>query len=117
MKKYISFFTFILFFSCSEKKNEFITFDASRDTTFIIERSSGNPTIVFSIKGFITDSVTIFINNHGTKYYDNQRLVIKLDSGKVNIINERSDFYADEALFTFKHLNNKKGKLTIKASL
>ncbi len=93
------------------------TFDASKDTSFVVERSSGRPMIIFSIEGNVADSVLIYINYHESKGYDHQRLEIKLDSGKIDMKNQLWDFYADKALFTLKHLNNKKGKLTIKASL
>lgn len=101
---------------CSEKPTIY-TFEATKDTSFIIERGTSAPTISLDIDGYLTDSALIIINYHKSWVKDDVKLEIPLDSGKISIVDKRWDFYDHYAKITFKHLNNKKGKLTIKASL
>ena len=118
MKKYI--ILSILLSGCfSEQKNEPITVDASRDTTFVV-KSNGSDFINFrySIEGYVQDSVKIevsyFKKAQGNK---NVKLDIPIKAGKVEIKNGMWDFYSSKALVEFKHLNNRKGKLIIKAEI
>ena len=119
MKKY-TFLLFLLLAGCSsEKTNVPIILDASKDTTFVVEDNDNNHVFLkYNIEGELDDSVKIEVS-----YFkkatgnENVRLDIPLQAGKVKIKDGIWDFYADKALFTFKHLNNKKGRLSIKASL
>lgn len=93
--------------------------DASKDTTFVVEDDDYNHVFLkYNIEGELDDSVKIEVS-----YYkkatgnENVRLDIPLQAGKVKIKDGIWDFYAAKALFTFKHLKNKKGRLSIKASL
>lgn len=117
MKKYI--FLFLLLSGCfSKKKNEPFTFDASKDTSFIVEDDDIHHVFLkYTIVGQLEDSTHIVVTYHNPKGNENVKLDIPLNAGKVEIKNGIWDFYDSKALFTFKHLNNKKGKLTIKASL
>ena len=117
----IKYFVIIfIFFSCSkERVLETYTFDASKDTSFIINRSSSLALRVeFDIKGEMQDSSMLIISYYQSKLDPNSKFEIPLGSGVINIKNGTHDFYDGNAslLFTFKHLNNKKGKLSIKAS-
>jgi hypothetical protein len=118
MKKYLVLSIFLS--GCfSEKVNEPITLDASRDTTFVIE-SNGNDFINFrySIEGYVQDSVKIEVSYFKkAKGNENVKLDIPLKAGKVKIKNKMWDFYASKAIVEFKHLNNRKGKLIIKAEI
>lgn len=119
MKKY-TFLLFLLLAGCSSKKtNVPIILDASKDTKFVVEDDDYNHVFLkYNIEGELDDSVKIEVS-----YFkkatgnENVRLDIPVQAGKVKIKDGIWDFYAAKALFTFKHLNNKKGKLTIKASL
>jgi hypothetical protein len=121
MKKYII-VPFLLSGCFSEKRNEPVTFDASRDTSFVVE-SNGSDYINlrYNIEGQLEDSthivVTYYITDYRTKDIENAKLNIPLQAGKVEIKNGIWDFYGPKAFFNFKHLNNKKGKLTIKAEI
>ena len=123
MKKYtIIAFVAFLFFSCSRAKRtpETYTFDASKDTSFIVSRTSSLALRVeYDIKGQMEDSSLLIISYYQSKLNPDAKLEVPLGSGEINIKNRTFDFYEEDAkaLFTFKHLNNKKGKLTIKASL
>jgi hypothetical protein len=121
MKKYFA-IVILLLFSCSRKERTptYYTFDASKDTSFIVERTSPMALRVeYDIKGQLEDSSIVIISYYQSKLNSNSKLEIPLGSGEINIKNRNFDFYESDAkaLFTFKHLNNKKGKLTIKASL
>ncbi|MCU0469681.1 MAG: hypothetical protein MUF58_13860 [Arcicella sp.] len=118
MKKYISLF-FLLSGCFAEKANDPIIVDASKDTSFVIEdHDSHHVFIKYNIEGQLDDSAKIEISYFKkAKGNENIKLDIPLQAGKVKIKDGIWDFYADKALFTFKHLNNKKGQLTIKASL
>lgn len=103
----ISALIFIQFSCTKERKPETFTFDASKDTSFVLTRSSSQPiSIVYSIKGQIGGNTELVISYYKVKV--DSKLKISLDSGLVNIKDRRHDFYQDKALFTFKHLNNKK---------
>ena len=120
MKKYIIIAT--LFISCSRAKRtpETYTFDASKDISFVVSRSSPMALRVeFDIKGQLQDSSVLIISFFQSKLNPDKKLEVPLSSGIVNLKDRTFDFYDGNAksLFTFKHLNNKKGKLTIKASL
>jgi hypothetical protein len=120
MKKY--FVILCLFFSCSsrERTPKYYTFDASKDTSFIVERTSPMALRVeYDVKGQVEDSTLLIISYYQSRVDSNAKLEIPLSSGLISIKDRAYDFYDSnaKALFTFKHLNNKKGKLTIKASL
>ena len=116
MKKYI--FLLLLLFGCfSEKKNEQITFDASRDTSFIVERSSENPSIRISVNGYLAQNANIVINYHESRVDTNVKYYIPLFAGKIELKEIPWDFYGDKARVTFQHLENKKGRITVKAIL
>jgi hypothetical protein len=119
MKKYLIIFSLFLF-SCSSKRRTpaYYTFDASKDTSFVVSRSSPMALRVeFDIKGQLDDSSMLVISYYNSKVNINTKLEVPLNPGVINLNNRAFDFYEGDALFTFKHLNNKKGKLTIKASL
>jgi hypothetical protein len=120
MKKYIIITS--LFLSCSrrERTPSNYTFNASKDTSFIVERTSPMALRVeYDIEGQLQDSSILIISYYKSKLNPNSKLEIPLGSGGINMKSRTYDFYDGNAsaLFTFKHLNNKKGKLTIKASL
>ena len=118
MKKYI--FLFLLSSGCfAEKVNEPIIVNVSRDTTFVVE-SNGNDFINFrySIEGYVQDSVRVIVSYFKkVNGNENVKLDIPLKAGKVKIKNKMWDFYPSKALVEFKHLNNRKGKLIIKAEI
>ena len=112
----------LLTLSCSRAKRtpETYTFDASTDTSFIVSRSSPMALRVeFDIKGQLQDSSMLIISYYQSKLNPDGKLEVPLSSGIVNLKDRTFDFYDGnaKALFTFKHLNNKKGRLSIKASL
>jgi hypothetical protein len=111
----------LIFFSCSkERVPSTYTFDASKDTSFVVDRSSSLALRVeFDIKGQLQDSSMLIISYYQSKLNPDSKLEVPLSSGEINIKNRTFDFYDGnaKALFTFKHLNNKKGELSIKASL
>lgn len=119
MKKYI--FLFLPLSGCfSEKINEPIILDASRDTSFVV-KSNGSDYVNFryNIEGYVQDDamlVVTYYKSEGTTN-ENVKLTIPIYAGKVEIKNGMLDFYDSKALVTFKHLNNKKGKLIIKAEI
>lgn len=117
MKKYLI-ITYI-FFSCSKERiPETYTLDASKDTSFVVSRSSSMALRVeFDIKGQLEDSSILVISYYKSKGNANIKLDVPLNPGVINVKGRTFDFYENNALFTFKHLNNKKGKLSIKASL
>ena len=103
----------------SERKNKPIILDANKDTTFVVE-SNGNDFINFryNVEGYVQDSVSIEVSDFKkAKGNENVKLTIPLKAGKVEIKNGMWDFYAQKALVEFKHLDNKKGKLIIKAEI
>jgi hypothetical protein len=119
MKKYLIIFSLFLF-SCSSKRRTpaYYTFDASKDTSFVVNQTSGmSLRVEFDVKGEIEDSSMLIITYYQSKLNANSKFEVLLSPGTVNLENKVTDFYEGDALFTFKHLNNKKGKLTIKASL
>ncbi len=111
---------FIAFCSYSERKAETITFVASKDTSFIVENSSGYRVFLrYDIEGFVESDAQLrvtYYEGYNSKNKD-LKLEIPLFAGDVKIKDKYWDFYDSKALFTFKHLDNKKGKLTVKASL
>ena len=117
MKKYIIITS--LFLSCSKERTPKIyTFDASKDTSFVVNKTSSMAIRVeFDVTGQLQDSSMLVISYYKSKGNANIKLDVPLSPGIVNIKDRKFDFYEDNALFTFKHLNNKKGKLSIKASL
>lgn len=116
MKKYV--FLFPLLISCSKARVPITyTFDASKDTSFIVERSSENPSIRISADGYLTHNANIVINYYESKVDTNLKYYIPLFAGKIELKDVPWDFYADKARVTFQHLENKKGKITIKAVL
>jgi hypothetical protein len=117
MKRYLA--ILFLLFSCSKERVPInYTFDASKDTSFIVNRSSSMPIRVdFDIIGQLQDSSILVISYYKSKGNANIKLDVRLNAGLINMKGRTFDFYEDNALFTFKHLNNKKGKLSIKASL
>ena len=119
MKKYI--IIIFLFLSCSRERTPTVyTFDASKDTSFVVDRSSPMALRVeFDIKGQLQDSSILIISYYQSKLNPDSKLEVPLSSGVIDIKDRTYDFYDGDAkaLFTFKHLNNKKGKITIKASL
>lgn len=119
MKKYLLLSIFLS--GCfSEKVNEPIILDASRDTSFVVE-SNGSDYVNFkyNIEGYLQDSVKLVITYYKSEGTTNEnvKLDIPVKAGKVEIKNGMWDFYDSKALVTFKHLNNKKGKLIIKAEI
>ena len=119
MKKYL-FLSFLLSGCFSEKKNTPFILDASRDTSFIVEDNDIHHVFLkYSIEGQLDDSVKVEVSYYNSKGTGNEnaKLNIPLKAGKVEMKDRFWDFYSSKALITFKHLNNKKGKLTIKASL
>jgi len=93
--------------------------DASRDTSFVVE-SNGSDYVNFkyNIEGYIQDCVKVEVSYFKkAKGNENVKLTIPLKGGKVEIKNGMWDFYAQKALVEFKHLDNKKGKLIIKAEI
>ena len=117
MKKYTIIAS--LFLSCSKERTpQIYTFDASKDTSFVVSKSSSMAIRVeYEVKGQLQDSSMLIISYYKSKGNANIKLDVPLSSGIVNIKDRKFDFYEDNALFTFKHLNNKKGTLSIKASL
>ena len=119
MKKYIV--VALLILGCSRERTPTVyTFDASKDTSFVLDRSSSLALRVeFDIKGQLQDSSILIISYYQSKLNPDSKLEVPLSSGIIDMRNRAFDFYDGDAkaLFTFKHLNNKKGKLTIKASL
>lgn len=94
------------------------TFDASKDTSFVVNQTSGmSLRVEFDVKGELEDSSMLVISYYNSKVNANNKFEVPLSSGIVNLENRVTDFYEGDALFTFKHLNNKKGRLSIKASL
>ena len=121
-KLIIKYFIIIfIFISCSkERVPKTYTFDASKDTSFIVDRSSSLALRVeFDISGQMQDSSMLTISYYQSKLNPNSKLDVPLGFGIIDMKNRTYDFYDGDAkaLFTFKHLNNKKGKLSIKASL
>jgi hypothetical protein len=108
-----------IFFGCSKQRiPAYYTFDASKDTSFVVNQTSGmSLRVEFDVKGEIEDSSMLVISYYNSKGNANVKLDVPLSAGIVNLKDRTYDFYEGDALFTFKHLNNKKGKLTIKASL
>jgi hypothetical protein len=117
MKKYLVLFP--LFLSCyKERVPATYTFDASKDTSFVVSKTSSTAIRVeFDVKGELEDSSMLVISYYKSKVNINTKLEVPLNPGVINLNDRAFDFYEEEALFTFKHLKNKKGKLTIKASL
>ncbi|MEA5404822.1 hypothetical protein VB776_17945 [Arcicella sp. DC2W] len=120
MAKYI----FILLFttSCSlftGVNTVTTTIDATKDTTFFLNGKGGGPSIIFDINGYLSDSTLIEIAYHESKDNPNTNLTltIPLNAGKVHLKDVRRDFYGAHAKISFKHLENKKGKLKISASM
>ena len=107
----------IFFLRCSNPKQYSCTIETDKDTSFIIERSSENPSIRVSVNGYLTHDANIVVNYHESKVDTNLKYYIPLFVGEINLKEVPWDFYADKARITFKHQENKKGKLTIKASL
>jgi len=110
-----------LFFSCSEgvRTPATYTFDASKDTSFVVSRSAPSPPlrVEFDITGQLEDSSMLVISYFKNTINANNKYEFPLSPGVINWKNRTCDFFEDDAIITFKHLNNKKGKLTIKASL
>ena len=120
MKKYtIIIFIAFLFCSCfGGRTPTTCTFDASKDTSFVISRTSLMPVIVrFDITGQLEDSSMLVISYFKNTPNAHNKYEFPLSPGVINWKDKPCDFFEDDAIFTFKHLNNKKGKLTIKASL
>lgn len=117
MKKYIIIVS--VFLSCSKERVPITySFDASKDTSFVVSRTSSMPIRVdFDVNGQLEDSSMLVISYYKSKGNANIKFEYPLNPGVVNLKNGTTDFYEDNALFTFKHLNNKKGELSIKASL
>ena len=118
MKKYV--FLFSLLVSCSKERTPTTyTFDASKDTSFVVSRSAPRPPlrVEFDITGQLEDSSMLVISYFKNTINANNKYEFPLSSGVVNWKNRTCDFFEDDAIITFKHLKNKKGKLTIKASL
>lgn len=94
--------------------------DASKDTSFVVENSNGYRVFLrYNIEGFVENDAQLtvsYFEGYNSKSKD-LKLEIPLFASNVQIINKEWDFYDSKALFTFKHLNNKKGKLTVEASL
>lgn len=106
--------------SCSRAKRtpKTYTFDASKDTSFIVSKTS--PTalrVEFDVKGELQDSSMLIISYYNSVGNANNKFEVPLNPGIVNLENRAVDHYEGDALFTFKHMNNKKGRLSIKASL
>ena len=125
MKNYIIVIVFIMccLLSCTkERVSATVTFDASKDTTFIVERHAQTPTSMkYNIQGHLDNKALLIITYYKSevKGNENVKLEIPLDSGKVSINDKYWDFYDNtyHALITFKHLKNNKGKLTVNTAL
>ena len=117
MKKYIIIAS--LFLSCyRERVPKTYTLDASKDTSFVVNKTSPMALRVeFDVKGQLEDSSMLVISYYNSKVNANNKFEVPLSPGVVNLENKVTDFYEGDALFTFKHLKNKKGRLSIKASL
>lgn len=118
MAKYI--FILLLATSCSlfsEMNSVTKKIDTSKDTSFIVDRGADGSSIILNIDGYLSDSALIVITYHESKGNENVEMTIPLDAGEVHLKNVRRDFYDNHAKITFKHFNNKKADLTIKASL
>ena len=117
MKKYI--IIVVLFLSCSKERTPKIyTFDASKDTSFVVNQTSGmSLRVEFDVKDELQDSSMLVVSYYNSIGNANNKYEFPLSPGVVNLENKVCDHYEGDALFTFKHLNNKKGKLSIKASL
>lgn len=110
----------IAFCNCSERKVETITFVTSKDTSFVVENNSGYHVFLrYNIEGYVESDAQLTVTYYEGYNSKNKslKLEIPLFGGEVKIKDKYWDFYDSKALFTFKHLNNKKGKLTLKASL
>ena len=116
MLKYIILLVFV-FLGCSNPKQYSFIVDTDKDTSFIVERSSENPSIRISVDGYLTHNANIIINYHESKVDTNLKYYIPLFAGKIELKDVPWDFYDDKARVTFQHLENKKGKMTIKAIL
>lgn len=116
MLKYVFLFCFFIF-GCSSPRQYSYTVDTDKDTSFIVERSSKNPSIRISVNGYLTHDANIVVNYHESKVDTNLKYYIPLFAGEINLKEVPWDFYADKARITFKHEENKKGKITIKAIL
>jgi hypothetical protein len=114
--KYILLFC-LLIFGCSNPKQYSYNIDTDKDTSFIVERSSGNPSIRVSVDGYLAHDANIVINYYESKVDTNTKFYIPLFAGKIELKEVPWDFYADKARVTFKHQENKKGKIIIKAIL
>ena len=116
MLKYVLFFcSFIL--GCTNPKYYSYTINSGKDTSFVVERSTENPSIRISVNGYLTHDANIVVNYHESKVDTNLKYYIPLFAGEINLKEVPWDFYADKARITFKHQENKKGKITIKAIL
>ena len=120
MKKY-TIIAIIAFLFCScfgGRTPTTYTFDASKDTSFVISRTSLMAfRVVFNITGQLEDSSMLVISYFKNTPNAHNKYEFPLSPGVINWKNKPCDFFEDDAIFTFKHLKNKKGKLTIKASL
>ncbi len=120
MKKYLILLALAITLNSCTKGRKPTTFiiNTSKDTSFLLSRSSSySSTIVCDFKGQLDSKALLVISYYKSKDNKDVKFEIPLDSGKVNINDARVDFYESNALFTFKHLNNKKGQLSITAGL
>lgn len=100
-------------------KTVIYTFDATKDTSFIVDRHGKGPSVILNVDGYLSDTalINVFTYLKGNKYEKDLRSAIKLYPGKVHKKDLRPDFYDNQAIIHYWHLNNKKGKLKISASL
>lgn len=118
MKKYLILFSLSLGCNHKERTPKTYTFDASKDTSFVVNQTSGmSLRVEFDVKGELEDSSMLAISYYNSKVNAHNKFEVPLNPGIVNLENRVTNFYEGDALFTFKHLNNKRGKLSVKASL
>ena len=118
MKHLILILAFLTFSCSKERTPKTYTFDASKDTSFVVNQTSGmSLRVEFDVKGELQDSSILVISYYNSKVNINNKFEVPLGPGAINLENRVHDHYEGDALFTFKHLKNKKGKLSIKASL
>ena len=101
----IKYFVIIsLLFSCSKERTpQIYTFDASKDTSFVVSKSSPMAIRVeYEVKGQLQDSSMLIISYYKSKGNANIKLDVPLSSGIVNIKDRKFDFMK---ITLFSHSN------------
>jgi hypothetical protein len=115
--KYLRYVTYLFLTACNSPEQHSYIIDTDRDTSFVVEKKSDNPTIRVSVEGYLTHNADIVVKYYESKVDTNHTFDIPLFAGDINLKEFPWDFYADKARIVFKHGDNKKGKLKVKVIL